>query len=105
MIIYTDGAKKYNSNVVDTKVILKGYTELSAGEVASTVVLKDINTAGKGYRSTIRFGAYCTGAFTWCWPAIQMSQKDDDSERVTITFSNDGYIRFIDNNGNIIRQI
>lgn len=104
-MICTDGAKKYNSNVVDAKVDLKGYTELNAGEVSTSVVVRDINTAGKGYNSIIRFGAYCTGAFTWCWPAIQMSQSDDDSTRVTITFSNDGYIRFIDNNGNVIRQI
>ena len=103
--IYTDGAKKYNSNVVDAKVDLKGYTELNAGEVSTSIVARDIITAGKGYKSIIRFGAYCTGYFTWCWPAIQMSQSDDDSTRVTITFSNDGYIRFIDNNGNVIRQI
>lgn len=103
--IYADGSQKYNRSIVDKKVDLIGYSELNGGEVISTIIARDINTAGKGYNSTIRLGAYCTGAYDWCYPALQMSRNDADTERITIFFSPDGYITFINNGGEVIRRI
>ena len=99
----------YNKSKVDSmlngKVDLHDYAELNAGEFATEPVAKNIFTVNKGYNSTIRFGAYCTGTYTWCYPAIQMSRNDLDTERVSVVFSPDGTILFLDNNNQIIRQI
>ena len=55
--------------------------------------------------TNIRIGAYSAGNHDWCYPVIQMSRNDADTQRVSVVFLPSGYIAFFDSNGNLIRQI